>query len=250
MAEGIRKVLPEPKKIMVIPNSCDLEMFKPGNQRQNIRQQFGWANKLVLMHFGAMGRANGLDIVVDAARILRDVSDIHFVLAGEGSEKKSLIEKIKCLGLNNIEILDAVSKKDLAGIVAACDVTMVIFANYPVLENNSANKFFDSLSAGKPILLNYSGWQREILEAHDAGFGCDLCNIEQFVENILYFNSHREHLESMGQNAQYLAVENFSRDKLAMQALSLLEEAAEVKRPIPQSHIDTAANDKVLSCRL
>jgi glycosyltransferase involved in cell wall biosynthesis len=250
MAKGIRKVLPETKKIMVIPNSCDLEMFKPGNDGRDIRKRFGWANKLVLMHFGAMGRANGLDFVVDAARKLQAYSDIHFVLAGEGIEKISLIEKIKQLGLSNIEILDAVCKKDLAGIVAACDVAMVIFANYPILENNSANKFFDSLSAGKPVLLNYSGWQREILEAHDAGFGCDLCNIDQFVEKILYFNSHREHLKSMGQNARYLAVENFSRDKLAMQALLLLEEAAEAKRPIPQSQIESAAHDKVLSCRL
>jgi glycosyltransferase involved in cell wall biosynthesis len=250
MAEGVRKVLPNPKNIMVIPNSCDLEMFKPGNQRQKVRQQFGWADKLVLMHFGAIGKANGLDFIVDVAHTLQEVSDIHFVLAGEGSEKNILIENIKQLGLNNIEILDALPKSDLAGLVAACDVSMVIFANYPILENNSANKYFDSLSAGKPVLLNYSGWQREILEANDAGFGCDLCSIEQFVEKVLYFNTHREQLKSMGHNARYLAVDNFSRDKLAMQALSMIEEAAEANRPIPQKQIESAANDKVLSCRL
>ena len=250
MADSIKKVLPKQKAVVVIPNSCDVDIFKPDNDGQSVRQKFGWGNKLVLMHFGAMGKANGLDFVVNAAQRLQTSRDVHFVLLGDGSEKKSLVEKINRLGLSNIEILDALPRTDLAGFVAACDVSMVIFANYPLLENNSANKFFDSLSAGKPILLNYSGWQREILETHNAGIGCDLCNIEQFVEKVLYFNTHREQLKSMGQNARRLAMEDFNRDKLAMQALALLKTAYEKKRLMLQSPIDSKAEDKVQDCRL
>ena len=104
-------------------------------------------------------------------------------------------------------------------LVTACDASMVIFANFPILEHNSANKFFDSLSAGKPILLNYSGWQREILEENKAGFGCKLCDVDEFVEKVLYLNSHRQQVKQMGRNALRIAVEQFDRDKLAAQVL-------------------------------
>ena len=110
----------------------------------------------------------------------------------------------------------------LVKLLAACDVALVIFADFPILEHNSANKLFDSLSAGKPVLLNYSGWQRKILEDNGAGSGCELCNLDEFIEKVLYLNSHRDRLADMGQNARRLAVEEFSRDKLAMQALEVI----------------------------
>ncbi|MBN2181652.1 MAG: glycosyltransferase family 4 protein [Sedimentisphaerales bacterium] len=223
MANGIKKIIDD-RPVEVVPNCCDVDVFTPDIDGSAIRQKHKWGDKLVLLHFGAMGRANGLDFVIDAADRLEDNPDIHFVLAGGGGAKKKLTERIVKLGLNNIEIIDSMPKRELATLVAACDVAMVIFANYSILENNSANKFFDSLSAGKPVLLNYSGWQREILEHNYAGFGCDLCNLEQFVEKVLYLNSHRKQLARMGQNARRMATEDFDRDKLAAQVLSLLEE--------------------------
>jgi len=80
------------------------------------------------------------------------------------------------------------------------------------------------LSAGKPVLLNYSGWQRKILEDNNAGFGCDQFDIDKFVDKVLYFHSHRDRLQQMGQNARRVAVEHFNREQSAAKVLSLLEE--------------------------
>lgn len=223
MADGVCSVLNGfEKKVVTIPNSSDADVFRPDIDGSKIRREKGWQNKLVLFHAGAMGMANGLDFVVDVAERLKEHEDIHFVLIGGGSQQKALIERIKESELTNIEIQGFVSKDKLPEIFAACDVSMVIFANYPILEHNSANKFFDSLSAGKPILLNYSGWQREVLEENKAGFGCKQCDVDKFTEKVLYLNSHRDELLEMGQNARRVAVERFNRDKLAMQALQVI----------------------------
>ena len=221
-ADGVRKVLTEDKDVTVIPNSCDTEVFRPDIDGSEIRKKQGWGDKLVLLHFGAMGKANGLGFVVDVAGRLKTEAGIHFVLIGEGSDKAALVRRVEQLGLRNIEILDSRPKEELVKLVTACDASMVIFANFPILEHNSANKFFDSLSAGKPVLLNYSAWQREILEANNAGFGCELCNLDEFVEKVLYINSHRDQLNEMGRNARRVAIEKFDRDKLAMQVLEVI----------------------------
>ena len=221
-ADGIRAVLTEEKPITVIPNSCDTDVFMPDIDGSAVRQRRGWKDKLVLLHAGAMGKVNGLDFVIDAAERLKDHSDIIFVLIGDGNQKLSLESKVKKLDLANVEILPSVPKQQLPEILAAADIALVVIANYPIIEHNCANKFFDGLSAGKPVLLNYSGWQRRILEGNEAGFGCDLCNLDQFVEKVLYLNSHSRQVEQMGQNARRVAVKNFNRDDLAKQALELI----------------------------
>jgi len=229
-ADGIQGVLAEDKEITVIPNSCDTDMFRPDMNDAALRKKLGWSDKLVLIYFGAMSTANGLGFVIDAAERLKSNTSIHFVLVGDGNEKTALIRSVRQLGLRNIEILDSRAKENLGQIVAACDVSMVIFANFAILEHNSANKFFDSLSAGKPVLLNYSGWQREILEKHSAGFGCQLCNLDEFVEKILYFDSHRKQLKQMGQNARTLAEQEFNRDRLAENLKNILAKVVEKYR--------------------
>jgi glycosyltransferase involved in cell wall biosynthesis len=224
MAEGVRRVSGPGVSIITIPNCCDTDLFRPDIDGSTIRKEYGWGDKLVFLHAGAMGRANGLEFVIDAAERLKDHRDITFALIGDGSQKDTLIKKIKQLDLNNVEILEPIPKAQLLQVFAACDVSMVIIANFPILELNSANKFFDSLSAGKPVLLNYSSWQRKILEDNAAGYGCDLCNTDEFIEKVLYFYSHRDELSKMGQNARRVAIEEFDRDKLAARVLAFLEE--------------------------
>jgi glycosyltransferase involved in cell wall biosynthesis len=219
MAEGVRKVIGHKKSVTVIPNSCDTDVFSPDAVGSAIRKEQGWGSKFVLLHFGAIGKANGLEFVIDVAERLKSNTNIHFVLVGDGGEKASLVKIIVRGGLKNIEFLDSVPKTELPRIIAACDVSMVIFADYPILQHNSANKFFDSLSAGKPVLLNYSGWQREVLEQNNAGFGCKQYDVDEFVEKVLYLNSHGDELSEMGRNARKLAKNEFNRDILAQKAL-------------------------------
>jgi glycosyltransferase involved in cell wall biosynthesis len=226
MSEGVRFVAGNGKAISVITNGCDTEIFRPDIDGTAFRKKHEWTDKLVLLHFGAMGKVNGLGFIIDVAERVKHRADIHFVLIGDGAGKKELVEKVAGLGIRNVELLDSLPRMDLVNVVAACDVSMVIIANYPILEHNSANKLFDSLSAGKPVLLNYRGWQGEILEANDAGFGCNLCDIDEFIEKILYISSHRNELTRMGRNARVLAERHFNRDKLANEALDVVCKAA------------------------
>lgn len=223
MAAGVRNVLGKTQKpVATVPNCSDTELFRPDIDGSSIRRKFSWEDKMVLLHAGAMGKINGLNFVIKAALRLKDRTDVHFVLIGRGSQKQVLSDRIKRLGLDNIQILESKPKSELPEFIAATDVSLVIVADYPILEHNSANKFFDALSAGNPVLLNYSGWQGEILEENNAGVGCELCNLDEFVEKVLYFNSHRDELVEMGQNARRIAEEKFDRAKLAAEALDVI----------------------------
>ena len=224
MAEGIRSIIGDSRQITIVPNSSDTGLFRPDIDGSRIRNKYEWGQRTVFIHAGAMGRVNDLGFVLDAAAKLSEYKDILFVLIGEGSEKSQLERRIKRERLGNVEIRPAVSKAELPEILAAADVGMVIIGNYPIIEHNSANKFFDSLSAGKPVLLNYSGWQRQVIEQAQAGFGCELCNLDEFIEHVKYLHENRQKLAEMGKNVRTLAVEEFSRDKRAAEVSGILED--------------------------
>ena len=222
MEEGIRAVLEVPRPIAMVPNSSDTSLFHPEIDGKFLRMQRNWENKCVFLHFGTIGVANGIDMLVEVADHLRAEKDIYFVILGDGNQRKSIQEKITERKLDNIEIIASRPKSELPNYVAACDVSIVCFAPHPILQDNSANKFFDSLSAGKPILLNYSGWQRELLESHRAGFGVDQGNIEEFVSKVCWYRDNREVLLDMGRRSRILAEQYFNRDDLAGRVLEVL----------------------------
>jgi len=227
MGDDVSKLITQDKHIAVIPNSCDTEMFRPDSDGSFIRGKYGWDDRLVFLHAGAMGKINGLDFIIEAAEKVEEHQDILFVLTGHDNSKGALQSRIKELGLTNIRILPPVPKHQLPAILAAADVVMAIIGKFSIMERQaSLNKFFDALATGKPVLLNYSGWQRKILEDNSAGFGCELCNLDEFVEKVLYINLHRAQIKKMGQNARRVAEEQFNRDKLAAQGLEVISKAA------------------------
>jgi glycosyltransferase involved in cell wall biosynthesis len=223
MAEGVRQVAGEKKPIHVVPNCANLDLFRPDIDGSAIRQIKNWGDKLVFLQAGSMGKAHNLDFVIDAAEKLKEHRDIVFVLIGEGSQKPELEKKVQKLGLTNVEILPSVSKQQLPEFFAATDVCLVIIGLKIMEKHASLNKFYDGLSSGKPMLLNYYGWQGKLIEDNNAGYGCKFRDLDQFVERILYIKTNRNQLAAMGRNARLIAETRFDSNKLAAQALIVLE---------------------------
>ncbi len=61
----------------------DTELFNANADNTEIRENYGWEKKFVFIHFGAMGKVNNLDFVVDVAEKLREFTKLLFVLIGD-----------------------------------------------------------------------------------------------------------------------------------------------------------------------
>lgn len=215
------------EKLALIPNAADLDVFRPDVVDEGFRAMHGLEGKFVALYAGAMGRANGLDQLVDAAEALRRRGDdrVAIVALGDGGERQRLEERVRELGLDNLLFLPPVAKEELAGIVGAADVTLTIFAPYPVLETNSPNKFFDSLAAGKAAVVNLDGWVRRLVEANEAGAWVPAGEPEALAWALSALAGDRERVERMGRNARELAEREFSRDLMAERLERTLEDA-------------------------
>ncbi len=230
MAKGTRNILKSHnKEIVIASNSSDTSLFHPERDGSKFKENMGWQGKFVILHFGAMGKANGLDFLIEAAQKLKEKTKLHFVMIGEGRERKRLCDKVNALNLENIEVLGTFPKKQMPEVVAACDISTVLFADFQILEHNSANKFFDSLAAGKPVLLNYSGWQRDKIEEYKCGYGCKQADLDEYTSKLLTMYDDRSDLAVMCQNARKLAETEFDRDLISNRILALIEKTQKEK---------------------
>ena len=229
MREGIlARGVPE-RKVSVIPNSSDLDIFSPEVDAGDFRARFGLEDKFVCLYFGAMGEANGLSFVLDAAAELlkRGRDDVAFVLHGDGKERPMLEARQRAEDLTNVIFSGQSTKKEVAHVVASADITMTIFKNVPILYTCSPNKMFDSFAAGKPVLTNMPGWLQSLVEDHQTGVFVEPDNALDFADKVVELAAHPKRLEVYGQNSRKLAEEMFARDKLTKQLEEVL--AAQAK---------------------
>lgn len=214
--------------ISVIPNSSDNKMFE--DVKSDFRENHPWLkDRPMVLYAGTLGKVNGVGYFVEVAKEMLNINkDICFVIVGDGVEKNEIQSKAKEEGVLNINLylIDPVPKKDLPNIYAATDVASSVVIDNESLWANSANKFFDTLAAGKPIVINHGGWQKDVIENYNAGIVLSPINYEQAANDLNDLLTNSEQLNEMGLNAKNLAKEKFDRDKLAQELLNVLEKAA------------------------
>jgi len=75
---------------------------------------------------------------------------------------------------------------------------------------NSANKFFDTLAAGKPILINYKGWQQKVINKANIGYVLPLNIKKTLVKKFIAYTRNKLLILKQGKNAKYFAKENYA----------------------------------------
>jgi glycosyltransferase involved in cell wall biosynthesis len=164
-----------------------------------------------------MGLANGLEYVIEAARILaeRGNNNIVLVLLGSGGKRDELEKLASKYELKNVIFSNpAPNKEQLAQIVAGCEVCLTIYR--ATNEHTwSPNKMFDALAAGKPVLINVPGWLGETIEKNNCGRCLDARRPEMLADTLEELAANPELCRQMGKNARELAQRDFDRIKLA-----------------------------------
>jgi len=227
MKEGIVQTGVASEKVTVIPNASDLDLFRPDLDDRAFRERLGLGKRFTAIYFGAMGLANGLEYVIEAARILagRGRNDIVFVLHGDGGQRPELKSLARGYSLTNVVFSGlAADKEEMAHIVAGCDVCLTIYR--ATKEHSwSPNKMFDSLAAGKPVLVNVPGWLGETVERNGCGRSLDPYRPEALADAMQELADQPELCRQMGRNARALAEREFDRRILAQRLERVLADA-------------------------
>ena len=227
IVEGIARRSPAGQPIAMIPNGCDLDLFRPG-RRQVPAIPGVEPGDVVAVFTGAHGLANGLGAVLDAAAVLqkRCRRAIKFVFIGDGKLKPMLEKRVRDEALENCLLLKPIRKRDLTRLLASADVGLMILANVPAFYyGTSPNKFFDYLAAGLPVLCNYPGWLADLIAEHQCGLAVPPDDPRALADAMERLADSASDRAAMGKNARALGESQFSRERISANFVRTLETA-------------------------
>jgi glycosyltransferase involved in cell wall biosynthesis len=235
MSEGVAKTGYSPEHITTIPNSCDLDVFDvPRSAGDSFRAERSWLDdKPLVLYAGTMGHINGVAWLAELAAKVKPLNpDVRFLVLGEGVDEAEVRERAKALGVyeDNFFMEGRIAKQEVPKALQAADVCTSLFVPLKEMEANSANKFFDALAAGRPVAINYGGWQKELIEKYDVGVALKGDDIEGSAHELVSLISDTSRLNTLGVNARRLGEKRFSRETLASSLIHILSNVVSHKK--------------------
>lgn len=230
MKDGVVKAGFPAEQVTVIPNSCDLDMFRvPPEAGQAFRQRYDWLqDRPMVLYCGTLGRINGVEYLAKVAAAARKLNpEVRFVVVGEGGEHEKVTRIATELGVlgDNFHMIPGVAKQEVPAVLSAATLSTSLFIPLPEMWANSANKFFDALASGTPVCINYRGWQEAYIRDSGAGLILEEHDTDKAAQQIIDALNDPDWLARAAAAATKLAQEAFARDLLADRLESVLKQA-------------------------
>lgn len=212
--DGVRRVVPA-KKIHLVPNMADTEFYKPEEKDPILEKKFGVGKKFVLSYIGALGFANGLDHLLNAAKAAQEARlEVKFLICGEGAMRERLSKRITEEKIGNVSLLPFANRDGVREVMNVTDASFISYLPFKILETGSPNKYFDALAAGKMIITNFDGWIGDEIEKEKLGFSYSN-DPKDFVRKLSHFLSDPTSVQECQRNSRMLAEKKYSRKILS-----------------------------------
>jgi colanic acid biosynthesis glycosyl transferase WcaI len=219
VTEGIRDSLSRDKlvpdhKLLFLPNGVNTSLFQPRSSDLRLKERLGLQGKRIILWAGTLGGAHGLEHVLDAADLLQDHPEIHFLFVGDGSAKHSLQRQCQRLGLTNASFHAPVPFEDLPPFFSIVETGLASLLPLPIHEGARPSKVFPVLASGKPLIFVGKGeGARLILEAN-AGIVVPPENPQALATAVLDLMMNPGLLEELGGNGRRFVEEKFQWSQL------------------------------------
>lgn len=219
MGKGI-----DPAKIHVIKNGADLAFYRSDVPGPEAKRRLGLEGKFVASYVGTHGMAHHLETILEAADGLRQRSDIVFLMAGDGAERKRLERMREEKGLTNVVMLPQQPKDRMPELWSATDVSVVLLKKSPLFQTVIPSKIFESMAMGKPIVLGVEGESAGIVQAAGAGRCIEPEDAAGLRNAVLELCDNPALAARMGESGKVHVAEHYDRRVLAGRFLNVLEE--------------------------
>lgn len=216
------------EKIHVISNWVDTATYYPDEPDPALAAELGMAGRFNIVFAGNMGEAQGLQTVVEAADLLRDVPEVQFVLVGDGTALPALKQTATERDLKNVRFLPRRPATAMSRLYALADVLLVHLKDEPLFRITIPHKILAYLGVGKPILAAVEGDAADLVNSVGAGITCAPENPTALAAAVrqLWALPASER-RAMGARGLIAARERYSREVLTAEIESVLRQVVE-----------------------
>lgn len=207
------KGMPE-SKIKMIPNGVDREFIEVKTDPEVKAKYYNNSGTFTVLYAGLLGIAQGVEVVIKAANLLKDRHEIKFYIIGEGVEKGSLVRLAKGLGLQNVIFIDNQPKEKIATFLRHSDVSIIPLKKADFADS-VPSKLLESMAFGCPVILSASGEAAMIVERSGGGLVARPGDPLELAEAISRLYNDPDLRIQSGRNGIRFIEDNFIREKIA-----------------------------------
>lgn len=243
-----------PEKISLIYDWVDTELIQPLPRQNPFATRLDLLDKFVVVYAGNLGLSQGLDVVIRAAELLVQETDIHFLVVGDGADKARLQKMVEALGLTNVKFVPFQARELLPQVLASADVSLVSLQ--PGAGKGSLpSKSFSILASARPMIacVDQDSELAQLVERSVSGISVSAGNPAALAQAIKRLKQEPELCRQYGENGRAYVLKQHSPDAAAEAFETLLNEAlqgrgrssrpAGVSRPAPVQPSPTMPED-------
>jgi glycosyltransferase involved in cell wall biosynthesis len=191
----------------VIYNGVDIARFHPSEKRVQLRSELGIpVDKTICLCIRRVTFKNGIDTLLEVAELLKQRSDMVFLIGGDGPDLHLVRKRVRDKQLGSVRILGAISEADLPRYYAAADMF--------VLPSKTGEGLplvvLEALASGLPVIATRSGGQVEMIRDAETGYLVEPGDSRGIAECVVALSDNRSGLRRMQQQSRELAVHELS----------------------------------------
>lgn len=213
------------EKLFLLTNGVDTDLYRPAAPSAELARKLGLEGKKVFLYAGTHGLAQGLDVMLEAARQTTD-PDVLYVFAGEGAEKQALMEKASAERAGNVRFLANQPKSVMPDLLNLAYATIVPLKKLDLFKSALPSKMFESMATAKPIVASVWGEAAGLVEKAGCGIVVPPEEPEALREAVKKLAADPELARELGEKGRVYVKANFDREVIARRFVTLLKETA------------------------
>jgi colanic acid biosynthesis glycosyl transferase WcaI len=219
----IREYAPD-AQMAVIENGVDLDRFQPPANRAELRRKLGVDKRFVVSYIGTIGMAHGLEMLLDAAGLLKArFADALVLVAGEGAERERIERLAAERQLTNIKFLGQRPRSEIADLVGASDACLVLLRNSEVFKTVLPSKMLEFMACGTPTVVSVDGFARRLVTESNSGVYVPNGDAVALTAAIMDLSRDPGARAWLGGNGREFVRRRFSRRSKAVEYLRALD---------------------------
>lgn len=217
----------EARKIVVMPNGVDTQLFSPQADSQSVRSWLGLDGQPVVSFVGSFQPWHGIEYLVESfARVLSEIPQAKLLLVGDGPARPTVEDAVRRLGLSaQVIITGLVPQAKIPEILGTVDVAVIPYPQLPKELWFSPLKLYEYMASGKAIVASSSGQIAEVVQDGYNGLLVEPGNVNEFAQAITRLLKDPVELDWLGKNARQQAVEHHSWDGYIRRLEAVYQEA-------------------------
>ena len=191
-------------KCHYINNGVDLSAYNKQIDTEQLEDTDLSENCFNVVYAGIIRPVNNVGNILDCAKILKDYTDIKFLIFGDGIQLAELKERVETEHINNVKLKGFVQRKYIPYVLSKSSVNILNYSQnqFNWSRGNSSNKLFEYMASGKPVIstvkMGYS-----IIKKYNCGIELDECTSQALAEAVLkIYRMPKSERSTLGLNAR------------------------------------------------